>query len=291
MNNIVIAGFGQPVLDLIQNFKTTFEVTGVILDYNRRSKYPQFYADLEQLQIPIISFEEASNSKVDAIVVVNFNKIINVNEVNVPFLLNIHMGLLPIYRGNSANSWSILNGQRKVGYTLHSVSDVLDGGEIFYKFQYKIKEDETYFEAKKAMNTDLKETLPIIVSKIIAKEIKGTNQENKKFIYASKLVPEDGILEHWNYKTEDIINKKIVFSRPLGSGLKIRHDQQLYEINKISKIKNYLKCKGFCGAVLLKTSEGGVWIKTKDTAIVIEELMLDGKCILPATLFKIGDRL
>jgi len=59
------------------------------------------------------------------------------------------MGLLPVYRGNNANSWSILNGDRRVGYTFHDVSNILDGGAIYYKFTYEIKENETYFHAKK----------------------------------------------------------------------------------------------------------------------------------------------
>ena len=53
------------------------------------------------------------------------------------------MGILPVYRGNNANAASILNGDRKVGYTLHQVSEVLDGGEIYYTFGYNSKRKQT----------------------------------------------------------------------------------------------------------------------------------------------------
>lgn len=291
MNKLVIAGFGQPVLDLINHFKEKFHIVGVLLDYERRAKFPYFYEELEKKSISILSIEEINSSEIDAIVVINFNKIIDIEKFNVPLILNIHMGILPVYRGNSANSWSILNGDRNVGYTLHEVSEVLDGGIIFYKFQYLIKESETYIAAKNAINNDLKSNLPTIFQKIIAGEIKGVSQENEPFIYASKLIPEDGILLHWNYTTEEIINRNMIFSKPLGTGLKIKYNDEILEINKLSTIPNYKVSKGFAGAVVLKTNEGSIWIKTNDTAISVDEVLINGKIVKPTELFKIGERL
>ena len=291
MKKIVIAGFGQPVLDLINNFKDKFDILGVVLDYERRKKFPFFYKELEEKIIPIFSIKEINSIDIDGVIVINYNKIIDVHLIKSPFVLNIHMGLLPLYRGNGANSWSILNGDRNVGYTLHQVSDVLDGGLIYYKFKYEIKENETYFHAKIAINTDLKNNLPLLVDKILNGKIKGVNQDVEEFIYASKLTPEDGILEHWNYTTEEIINRNIIFSKPLGTGLKMKYKNDLLEIHKLSSIPKYKVSKGFAGAIVLKTNSGSVWIKTKDTAISIDELIFDNKIVKPAKLFKIGYRL
>lgn len=291
MKKIVIAGFGQPALDLINNFKDKFVIAGVILDYERRKKNPFFYLKLAEKNIPIFSINDINSLDIDGVIVINYNKIIDVNLIKFPFILNIHMGILPLYRGNGANSWSILNGDRNVGYTLHQVSDILDGGLIYYKFKYEIKENETYFHAKKAINTDLKNNLPLLVDKIFSGKIKGINQDDEEFIYASKLKPEDGILEHWNYTTEEIINRNIIFSKPLGTGLKIKYKNDLLEIHKLSSIPKYKVSKGFSGAIVLKTNSGSVWIKTKDTAISIDELIFENKIVKPANLFKIGCRL
>ncbi|MCA6423953.1 MAG: hypothetical protein IM568_14230 [Flavobacterium sp.] len=291
MNSLVLAGFGQPILELITNLSGKFNVVGIFLDYERRSNFPFFYSELEKKAIPILSFEQLNSTKVDAIVVINFNKIINVDAIKTPLLLNIHMGLLPVYRGNNANAWSILNGDRKVGYTLHQVSNELDGGDIYYKFEYLIKDNETYFEAKNAITEDLKDNFPKILQDVIDGEIKPVSQVDEEFIYASKLVPEDGLLNHWNYTTAEILNKNIVFSRPLGTGLKMRFGNDVIEINKISSIPKYKTANGFAGAVVLKTESGAIWIKTKDTAIALEEIIVNNKIIKPAELFKIGDRL
>jgi len=291
MNKLVIAGFGQPVLDLITNLNATFKIMGVFLDYERRSKFPYFYTELENKQISILSLEELNLLNVDAIIVINFNKIVNVDQIKIPLLLNIHMGLLPVYRGNNANAWSILNGDRNVGYTLHQITNELDGGAIYYKFSYLIKESETYFEAKNAITADLKNNFPTVLQAIFDGKIKPVSQDDEEFIYCSKLVPEDGILENWNYTTTEIINRNIVFSKPLGTGLKIKFRNDLIEIIKISLIPKYKTANGFAGAIVFKTENGAVWIKTKDTAISLEEIILNNEIVKPAELFKIGDRL
>jgi methionyl-tRNA formyltransferase len=292
MKKVVIAGFGQPIIDLIIYFCNRFEIVGVVLDYDRSSKYPDFYLELKKRKIQILSFSNINKYELDAIVVINYNKIIDLNIIeNIPYILNVHMGILPVYRGNFANSLSILNGNRNVGYTLHRVSEILDGGDIFYKFQYEIKEGETYFEAKTAINNDIRENLPDVIENVINGSLKGVNQENECFLYASKLQPEDGIIDNWNVDTDEIINKRIIFSRPLGTGLKMRYCNKLFEISKLNTIPKFIKSKGFPGAVILKTSDGFVWVKTKDTAVSIEELIVDGELILPSKIFKIGERL
>lgn len=291
MKKIVIAGFGQPALNLVKSFKQRFTVLGIIHDYERKSKFPSYYESLANEGIPVITFEDANTMEVDGIIVINYNKIIDVSVCKVPFLLNVHMGLLPIYRGNNANAWSLLNGDRNVGYTLHEVSSELDGGDIYYKFGYEIKETETYFQAKEAINSDLDNSLPNIVEKVINGEIKPTSQENSTFVYASKLFPEDGILKDFNCTTDDIINRNMIFSRPLGTGLKMIYKNEIIEIGKITTIPNYMISKGFPGAVVLKNTDGSVWIKTSDTAISIGELIINETKVAPANVFSIGERL
>ena len=288
---IVLAGFGQPMIDLYHLLESRFDVLGVVPDYHRRAKFPFFYAFLEEHQLPILDFAQANELQPQAIIVYNYNKIIPVDEVRTEFLLNIHMGLLPIYRGNNANSWSILNGDYTVGYTLHAINDKLDDGPIYYKFGYEIQSNQTYFHAKQAMKIDMEQNLAHKVEDILQRKIHPQSQEGASFIYACPLVPEDGIITDWNKPTQDFIGRNMVFARPLGTGFKLKYNDTLYEINKLSMIPGFMPSKGVPGAVVLITSEGAVWIKTADTALAIESLSLDGQEILPSALFKIGQRL
>lgn len=289
MKRIFLAGFGQPLIDLYESLKGRFEIVGVILDYERRAKFPFFYDFLASQKLGIYSFEDRKTIGHDGTLVINYNKIIEIDELTP--ILNIHMGLLPVYRGNNANAWALLNGDRTVGYTLHEVSAVLDGGKIYYTFGYEIPEDETYFHAKNAINRDIHTKLPMVIQDVLDGKITGTSQEDQDFIYAAKLIPEDGIISDWNLETSAIVNRNMIFSRPLGTGLKMMHEGVLLEISKLSTIPNYMNSKGIPGAVVLKNSNGSVWVKTKDTAISLDELVKDGKAIQPADIFKIGQRL
>lgn len=291
MKKVMLAGFGQPLLDLYESLKDRFQIIGFITDYERKAKHPWFYEYLSSEKISIFSFQEAQSLNLDAVIVVNYNKIIEVSNNLIPFLLNIHMGILPVYRGNNANAASILNGDRKVGYTLHQVSEVLDGGEIYYTFGYEIKEGETYFHAKTAISENMKVNLPQVIEDVLDKKIIGISQDKEEFIYASKLYPEDGILSHWNYSTEEIINRHMVFARPLGSGLKMIYKTQEVEISRISVVPGFKISNGFPGAVVLKNPDGSIWVKTKDTAVSIDEIYVDGQLVFPETLFKIGERI
>ena len=289
MKRIFLAGFGQPLIDLYNSVKGKFEVVGVILDYERRAKFPFFYDFLESQKLKIYAFDDLKVIQHHGTVVINYNKIIETKDTQP--ILNIHMGLLPMYRGNNANAWSLLNGDRKVGYTLHEVSEVLDGGKIYYKFEHEIADNETYFHAKTAINNDISMHLPTIIEQVLDGTIEGISQENESFIYAGKLIPEDGIITDWNIETNFLISKNMIFSRPLGTGLKMRFNDKIIEISKLSTIPNYKKSIGIPGAVVLKNTDGSVWVKTKDTAISLDELMIDEKMVKPADAFKTGERL
>ena len=290
MKKIILLGFGKPVMDLFQNLKNNYEIIGISIDYERRKNYPNFYDFIADENITLLDFEDISDLNPDLVLVINYNKIIDISKLDGLLVLNIHLGILPIYRGNGANAWSILNGNRNVGYSVHEMTEVLDGGQIFYIFEYQIKDNETYLHAREAISADWKTNFLTVIENILNQTLKGIDQQNEDFIYASRLFPEDGILTHWNYETKCIFNHHIVFAKPLGTGLKMKFKDQWFEISKISSIPNYLNASGYPGAIV-NIVDKCIWVKTKDTAISIDEIVVDGKLVSPAELYKIGERL
>lgn len=49
----------------------------------------------------------------------SYSKIIKSELINKYLFVNIHAGILPKWRGFNANCWAIINGEHKVGYSLH----------------------------------------------------------------------------------------------------------------------------------------------------------------------------
>ena len=291
MRKIVLAGFGNPLLNLVKVMANEFEILGVILDYQRKLSQPTFHEKLSQLSLKQLTLQQLVDIDVDVVVVINYNKLIPCEFlVSTPFV-NIHMGVLPVYRGNNANASSILNGDRKVGYTLHEVSAELDGGNILHTFQYEILENETYWNAKVAIQENISNEISGLINDYLNGDLLAKPQENVDFIYASSIKPEDGIISDWKLNTDDIINLNMIFSKPLGTGLKFRFKDSLIEIIKVSKIDGFRKSKGVCGAIVLINAKNGIWVKTLDTAICIDSILVDGEVINPGLVFKIGDRL
>ena len=58
--------------------------------------------------------------------------------------INLHWGLSPYYRGVSCTDWAILNGDlNNIGFTLHELSDSVDGGSIITQGRVKVREGDT----------------------------------------------------------------------------------------------------------------------------------------------------
>jgi methionyl-tRNA formyltransferase len=56
-------------------------------------------------------------------------------------IFNIHLSLLPSYRGPSPVENSILNGETTVGYTIFQIDNKIDTGNIVFQESFKIDND------------------------------------------------------------------------------------------------------------------------------------------------------
>lgn len=71
--------------------------------------------------------------KPDLIISIRFGQIFKQPLIDIPRfgVLNLHSGILPNYRGVLASFWAILNGDKKIGTTLHYITDAkIDCGDI-----------------------------------------------------------------------------------------------------------------------------------------------------------------
>jgi len=71
----------------------------------------------------------------DVLICATYHRKIPAEIRSVPRLgcFNIHSSLLPFYRGATPTAWTILNGEEYSGITIHSLTDAIDGGDIFHQ--------------------------------------------------------------------------------------------------------------------------------------------------------------
>lgn len=59
--------------------------------------------------------------------------------------INLHLGVLPKYRGLMPTFYSMLNSERYTGYCIHEMNDVFDGGPIICSRKIKINYKKNYY--------------------------------------------------------------------------------------------------------------------------------------------------
>jgi methionyl-tRNA formyltransferase len=67
-------------------------------------------------------------------VVAGFNQIFKREAIaSLQSLVNFHSSVLPLYRGPIPSYWVLRNREERTGYTIHRVTERIDGGEVLFQ--------------------------------------------------------------------------------------------------------------------------------------------------------------
>lgn len=79
------------------------------------------------------ALEDLQNFAPDLVISIRFGQILKQLLIDIPRygVINLHSGILPNYRGVLPSFWAILNGEKKLGTSLHFISDAgIDSGDV-----------------------------------------------------------------------------------------------------------------------------------------------------------------
>ncbi|QDP01700.1 formyl transferase [Thalassotalea sp. PS06] len=91
--------------------------------------------------------ETLANSHPDLIISIRFGRILQSEAIQIPKygVINLHSGLLPQYRGVMATFWAMLNEEKTIGTTLHTIDDAgIDTGRIISTATLDIDPEKSY---------------------------------------------------------------------------------------------------------------------------------------------------
>ncbi len=152
-------------------------------------------------------YDKIKKIEPDLIVVMAYGKILPLTYLELPKFgcINIHVSLLPRWRGASPIEHSILNGDVKTGISIIKMVKRLDAGPILSQIELKIdknidKEILTNNLTKLGIKLLIK-TLP----KIFNESILPKEQDEKLVTYAKKISPDMRKI-NFNKNTEQILN-------------------------------------------------------------------------------------
>ena len=144
----------------------------------------------------------------DMIVVVAYGRILPKAVIDVPKhgCLNLHVSLLPKYRGAAPIQWSLINGDKQTGVTVMYIDEGLDTGDIIDVLPIDIDENETQEMLFKKVAEKGKVFLSKVMSDVIDGNFTRTPQDNSKATLAPPLTKEMALFD-WNTSVLVLHNK------------------------------------------------------------------------------------
>ncbi|MGL4797474.1 MAG: methionyl-tRNA formyltransferase [Paraclostridium sp.] len=211
--------------------------------------------------------------KPDLIVVVAFGQILPQSILDIPKYgcVNVHVSLLPKYRGAAPINWVIINGEEKTGVTTMYMDAGLDTGDIILKKEMKLTDEITAGELHDEMmfiGADaLKETIDLIAKEEAPRE----KQNDEETSYAPIMNKTLGNID-WSKSAKDIHNL-VRGVNPWPSAYTLYEGQTM----KIWKTVVLNSVSEDVPGTILSVSKDGIEVSTKDNNLLIKEIQMSGK--------------
>lgn len=247
--------------------------------------------NLEVLQ-PIKPTKEADDliekfnkkAPIDIAVVVAYGHILPLKLLNYPKSdsINVHASLLPRWRGAAPIQRAILAGDTESGSCLMKMEKGLDTGPVYAMEKIEIKKQDNAQDLHDNLAKISARLLRENLEDIASGKINAVAQNNENVTYAHKITNEETEID-WNDQGINILNKIRGFSPFPGAYCKLNHKRLKIFKALILETDNYQTTgltKDFGPDKLVFYS--------KDSAIEILELQLEGKKRMPVDIFLKG---
>ena len=215
--------------------------------------------------------QQVKSLEPDLIIVIAYGIILPASFLNIPKhdCINIHVSLLPRWRGAAPIEHALLAGDDKTGISIISVSPKLDAGDILMQASFTldkdINRDELTLNLTNLGKKTLMKTLPLLFeNKLIRKK-----QDESKVTYANKFLSEDRKINFYN-STDDVFNHIRAHGPKPGSWFTYKGERI-----KIIKAKKFNEL-GESSTILNKD----FMIACKDGAILPEFIQREGKKVV-----------
>lgn len=128
----------------------------------------------------------------ELIVVVAYGRILPPEVLNIPQYgcINLHVSLLPKYRGAAPVQWSVINGDKETGVTIMYMNEGLDTGDIITVAPVVIDPNETSGELFERITDQGAKTLVETIEEIGKGNAKRTPQDDSMATQAPPLTKE-----------------------------------------------------------------------------------------------------
>ena len=210
----------------------------------------------------------------DYIVVVAYGKIIPLEILQIPKKcpVNVHVSLLPEYRGASPIQRAIMDGRRFTGVTTMLMSPELDAGDILLQERIEIDRSDTAGSLGIKLSETGVDLLIRTLDELDRGEIVPVPQQHDKATYAPLLRKEDGLID-WQDSTENIYNRIRAFNP--WPGAFTFYKGKRWGIWKAEVVEK--RFQSSAPGELVEVGPSGIVVSTGDGGLKITEMQAEGK--------------
>lgn len=209
----------------------------------------------------------------DLIVVVAFGQILPKSILDIPKFgcVNVHVSLLPKYRGAAPINWVIINGEDKTGVTTMYMDEGLDTGDMILTSEFELNDEITAGELHDIMKVEGAKVLKETIDLIEKGEAPRIPQNHDEFTYAPMMNKTLGQIDF--SKSAKEIHNLVRGVNPWPSAYTTYKGQTM----KIWKTKVLSESSDKVPGTILKVDKEGIRVSTKDNVILISEIQMPGK--------------
>lgn len=231
------------------------------------------------------SYDEIKNAGANILVSAAYGQYIPSKILNIfDKRINVHASLLPKHRGGAPIQRSLINGDAKTGVTIMEMAKGLDTGKMYSQAEYVIEPDDnstTLFEKLSVIGTDL---LMASIEDIVSGKNLGVEQDDSLSTYSANIAPEEERI-NLNRNSLEIVNQIRGLAMDPGAYLMVGD----------TKLKVFmataLEYTGSEAPGTVLSIKKGIKIKTLDSAISLDLVLMPGKKIISGKDFSNGQKI
>ncbi len=234
-----------------------------------------------------VELESATLLKsVDVLVVAAYGLILTDSVLSLPKFgcINVHMSLLPRWRGAAPIQHAILAGDKTTGITIMQMDKGLDTGDILFQRPYAIEKNETAGSLHEKLSQLGSESITTLLDNLAEGTYHPVPQENGLATYAPKISKADALID-WQ-KSANEIERLIRAMNPVPIAHTVL-DGQPVRIWEVEILKGYASHSP--PGSIVDYSAKGLEVACKDNVINITKLQLPGKKPLMTSVFYNGN--
>ncbi len=211
----------------------------------------------------------------DLIVVVAYGKILPESVINFPKYgcINLHVSLLPKYRGAAPMQRAIMEGERETGVSVMYMDAGLDTGDVIDTLVFPIGDEDDFETIHDRSAAEGSVLLSKTIDKIFDGTAKRTKQDDSLSTYARKVEKEDCKLDFT--KSAKKLDFTIRGVTPIPGAFAYLGGKML----KINKARPIECTRGACGEVIALDDKGtgSFTVACGEGALLITSVIPEGK--------------